>query len=52
MINEHTSKQFDAELESVRMSVLKMGGLVEGQFNSAIKVHTVNGTDHQRRPSY
>ncbi len=40
MINEHTSKQFDAELESVRMSVLKMGGLVEGQFNSAIKVLT------------
>jgi phosphate transport system protein len=30
-MSEHTSKQFDAELESVRSRVLQMGGLVEEQ---------------------
>jgi len=33
---EHTSKQFDIELESVRTRVLQMGGLVEQQIRSAI----------------
>ena len=33
---EHTFKQFDTELESVRANVLKMGGLVEGQITRAI----------------
>jgi len=28
---KHISKQFDADLKSVRMSVLKMGGIVEEQ---------------------
>ena len=31
---EHTSKQFDAELENVRSSVLQMGGLVEEQITA------------------
>ncbi len=31
-MQEHISKQFDAELESVRSRVLQMGGLVEEQF--------------------
>jgi len=35
-LSEHTYKQFDAELEAVRASVLKMGGLVEGQIVDAI----------------
>ncbi|MEJ5211153.1 MAG: phosphate signaling complex protein PhoU [Burkholderiales bacterium] len=35
---EHTSKQFDAELESVRSRVLQMGGLVEEQI-----IHAVEG---------
>ncbi len=35
---EHTSKQFDAELESVRSRVLQMGGLVEEQI-----IHAVDG---------
>jgi phosphate transport system protein len=34
---EHTSKQFDAELESVRSRVLHMGGLVEQQITNAMQ---------------
>ncbi len=34
MNNEHTSKQFDAELEAVRARVLQMGGLVEEQIRA------------------
>ena len=34
---EHTSKQFDVELEAVRVRVLQMGGLVERQLQLAIK---------------
>ena len=34
--NEHMSKQFDVELESVRSLVLKMGGLVEDQILRAL----------------
>ena len=34
---EHTSKQFDAELESVRSRVLHMGGLVEQQIMRAME---------------
>lgn len=33
---EHTSKQYDAELESVRAKVLEMGGLVEQQIINAL----------------
>ena len=33
---EHTSKQFDAELEAVRARVLHMGGLVEEQIKLAL----------------
>ncbi len=35
-LTEHTSKQFDAELEAVRTRVLQMGGLVEEQIRRAI----------------
>ncbi|MEQ1838325.1 MAG: phosphate signaling complex protein PhoU [Candidatus Nitrotoga sp.] len=35
--NEHTSKQFDAELEAVRAQVLQMGGLVEEQIRLAVE---------------
>ncbi|MBI3902317.1 MAG: phosphate signaling complex protein PhoU [Nitrosomonadales bacterium] len=38
MVNtEHTSKQFDAELEAVRARVLQMGGLVESQIKLAVE---------------
>ncbi len=35
-MTDHTSKQFDQELEAVRTSVLQMGGLVEEQIERAI----------------
>ena len=35
-MNEHTSKQFDAEMEAIRSGVLAMGGLVETQFRRAV----------------
>jgi phosphate transport system protein len=35
-MNEHTHKQFDAEMEAIRSGVLAMGGLVETQFSRAI----------------
>ena len=37
MQTEHTYKQYDAELESVRAKVLRMGGLVEQQIVSALE---------------
>ena len=39
---EHTSKQFDAELEAIRARVLQMGGLVESQIRLAVEA-LVNG---------
>ena len=36
-MTEHTSKQFDAELERVRSRVLHMGGLVEQQITRAME---------------
>lgn len=56
MPTEHTYKQFDAELEAVRASVLKMGGLVEAQITDAIEAlvtgnmelaERVDRNDHQ-----
>jgi phosphate transport system protein len=37
MATEHTYRQFDAELENIRASVLKMGGLVEEQITRAVE---------------
>jgi len=34
--SDHISKQFDADLEAIRASVLQMGGLVESQIKSAV----------------
>ena len=37
LTSEHTSKQFDADLEDIRSRVLQMGGLVEMQLTAAIE---------------
>lgn len=42
---DHISKQFDAELESVRSSVLQMGGFVEQQIEQAIEALTSGHED-------
>jgi len=36
-VNEHTTKQFDIDLEAIRSGVLAMGGLVETQFRRAVE---------------
>jgi len=36
-MNDHTSKQFDVEMEAIRSGVLAMGGLVERQMTRAIE---------------
>ena len=36
-LGQHISRRFNEDLEHVRSDVLKMGGLVEAQFDSAIK---------------
>jgi phosphate transport system protein len=36
MAHDHTNKQFDAEMESIRSGVMSMGGLVETQLTRAI----------------
>ena len=35
--SDHTSKQFDADLEDIRSRVLQMGGLVETQLSTAME---------------
>jgi phosphate transport system protein len=37
VVTEHLSKQFDAELETIRSRVLEMGGLVESQIRRALE---------------
>lgn len=36
MNGEHSSKQYDSDLETIRSKVLLMGGLVERQFQEAM----------------
>ena len=39
-MNEHSSKQYDADLEAIRSRVLEMGGLVEAQIRRALEALT------------
>ena len=41
MIGEHSSKQYDQELEAIRSKVLLMGGMVETQFEQALNCFRV-----------
>ncbi|HVC50334.1 MAG TPA: phosphate signaling complex protein PhoU [Burkholderiales bacterium] len=45
MMHEHTSKQFDADLEAVRSRVLKMGGLVEEQIVKSVEALTTGNIE-------
>jgi phosphate transport system protein len=44
-MSDHTSSQFDAEMESIRSGVLTMGGLVETQVSRAIVLVEGNAED-------
>src|SRR6476660_8453641 len=41
MVGEHSSKQYDQELEAIRSKVLLMGGMVETQFEQALNCFRV-----------
>ncbi|MBC7684919.1 MAG: phosphate signaling complex protein PhoU [Bdellovibrionales bacterium] len=45
MIGEHSSKQYDHELETIRSKVLLMGGIVETQFSEAMNCFRVGNPD-------
>ena len=45
MGGEHLSKQFDADLETLRSAVLQMGGLVESQIRGAIEAFSSGSQD-------
>jgi phosphate transport system protein len=45
MIGEHSSKQYDQELEAIRSKVLLMGGMVETQFDEALNCFRVGDAE-------
>jgi phosphate transport system protein len=45
MTGEHSSKQYDTDLESIRSKVLLMGGLVESQFRDAMVAFRTGNTE-------
>lgn len=45
MPQEHTSKQFDVELQAIRSHVLQMGGLVEEQLVNALEALTTGNLE-------
>ncbi|MCG2584241.1 phosphate signaling complex protein PhoU [Massilia sp. TS11] len=48
-MNDHSSKQYDTELETIRSKVLLMGGIVETQFNEAMAVFRTGNMDRAER---
>ncbi|MBQ5941225.1 MULTISPECIES: phosphate signaling complex protein PhoU [unclassified Massilia] len=49
MTGEHSSKQYDQELEAIRSKVLLMGGMVETQFDAALECFRVGDTERAER---
>lgn len=49
MIGEHSSKQYDHELEAIRSKVLLMGGIVETQFTDAMTCFRVGDIEQSER---
>ncbi len=45
MTGEHSSKQYDQELEAIRSKVLLMGGMVETQFEEALNCFRVGDSE-------
>src|SRR3954447_25900649 len=45
MVGDHSSKQYDQELEGIRSKVLLMGGMVETQFDEALDAFRVGNVD-------
>jgi phosphate transport system protein len=45
MVGEHSSKQYDQELEAIRSTVLLMGGMVETQFDEALNCFRVGNDE-------
>lgn len=49
MTGEHSSKQYDLELETVRSRVLQMGGLVESHFHDAMECFRTGNEEQAER---
>src|ERR1051325_11018067 len=49
MMGEHSSKQYDHELEAIRSKVLLMGGIVETQFLDAMTCFRIGNTERADR---
>ena len=49
MIGEHSSKQYDHDLEAIRSKVLMMGGIVETQFTDAMTCFRVGNVEAAER---
>ena len=45
MVGDHSSKQYDQELEAIRSKVLLMGGMVETQFDEAVNCFRVGNSE-------
>jgi phosphate transport system protein len=48
-INDHSFKQYDAELESLRARVMQMGGMVQGQIMTAIDAFTTGHVEQMEK---
>ncbi|KAK0329952.1 hypothetical protein LTR94_034713, partial [Friedmanniomyces endolithicus] len=49
MTGEHSSKQYDQELEGIRSQVLLMGGMVETQFEDALECFRIGDIPRAER---